>query len=356
MKLSSNIVPTKEYKSWISELKQKFQQAQIKAAVKVNSALLEFYWELGAAIVEKQKNVTWGTGFLKQLSFDLMQEFPDIKGFSYENLKLIRRWSIFYTKENSIGEQAVTQLTISEISQLFQIPWGQNIVVISKSKTIKEALFYVAHTVEYGWSRAVLTHQIESGLFERSGKAITNFKDTLLAPQSDLANQLIKDPYNFDFLTLTKDYNERELEKNLIEHITKFLIELGAGFAYVGKQIELHVGERDFYVDLLFYHIKLHSYVVIELKTVDFEPEHAGKLNFYIKAVDKQLRTEGDNPTIGILLCKSKDKVVAEYALSDIHKPMGVSEYELTKSLPTKFRSSLPTIEEIEAELMQEKK
>jgi len=191
-------------------------------------------------------------------------------------------------------------------------------------------------------------------LYERQGNAVTNFKETLPVPQSDLARQIIKDPYCFDFLTLTNDYNERQLENELIQHITKFLIELGSGFAYMGKQVSVQVGERDFFLDLLFYHARLHCYLVIELKTVDFEPEHAGKLNFYIKAVDEQLRKDGDNPTIGILLCKNKDKLVAEYALSDINKPMGVSEYKLTQALPDKLKSNLPSIEEIEAELSRD--
>jgi len=345
---SMNKIINTEYKDWLKNLKTRFQTAQIKASMRVNTTLLEFYWELGAGIVEKQKNTQWGSGFLKQLSADLKEDFPDVKGFSEVNLQHIRRWYKFYCDADS---NSITTCYEIEPSSLFQIPWGQNIVIISKCKTVDEALFYVNETIINGWSRAVLTHQIESGRFERTGTAVTNFTKTLPAPQSDLANQLIKDPYTFDFLTLTNDYNERELEKNLIEHITRFLIELGAGFAYVGKQIELNVGSRDFFLDLLFYHTRLHCYVVIELKTVDFEPEHAGKLNFYIKAVDKQLRIDGDNPTIGILLCKSKDKIVAEYALSDINKPIGVSEYELTKSLPQKFKSSLPTIEELEAEL-----
>ncbi|WP_231714634.1 DUF1016 domain-containing protein [Desulfonema ishimotonii] len=199
-----------------------------------------------------------------------------------------------------------------------------------------------------------MVHQIENGLYKREGKAITNFSKALPSPQSDLAQQILKDPYNFDFLALTEDFNERELEKGLLRHITKFLLELGAGFAYMGQQVPLRVGERDFFLDLLFYHTRLHCYVVIELKTGDFEPEHAGKLNFYIKAVDEQFRKKGDEPTIGILLCKNRDKLVAEYALSDIHKPIGVSEYQLTQSLPENLKSSLPSIEEIEAVLSRE--
>jgi len=346
-----------DYKTWLAELKQKFQQTQLKAATQVNSTLLEFYWGLGSEIVEKQKSSVWGDGFLKQLSHDLMTAFPEIKGFSIRNLKYVRQWFLFYRPEMPIGQQPVAQLSPQSaiakqpVSQLMQIPWGHNLKIISKCKNREEALYYVQQTQAHGWSRSVLTHQIESGLWQREGKAIHNFEQTLPSPQSDLAQQTLKDPYLFDFLALTSDYNERELEKGLVDHITQFLLELGAGFAYVGKQVPLQVGERVFFLDLLFYHIHLHSYVVIELKTTDFEPEHAGKLNFYIKAVDELLRTEGDQPSIGILLCKKKDRLVAEYALSDIQKPMGVSEYQLTQSLPENLQSKLPSIEAIEQEL-----
>lgn len=338
----SDITKSSEYLEWLKDLKKKIRQSQLKAAVAVNTALLEFYWGLGADIVEKQKNAKWGSGFLVHLSKDLMAEFPDMKGFSRRNLEQIRRWYLFYNTEHEFAKQPATQL--------FNIPWWHNVVIVSKCETIKKALFYIQKTIENNWSRSVLTHQIESGLYERQGLATTNFSKTLPAPQSDLAQQIIKDPYNFDFLTLTEDFNERDLEQSLIQHITKFLLELGAGFAYIGKQVPIQVGERDFYLDLLFYHSRLHCHVVIELKAVDFEPEHAGKLNFYIKAVDEKLRKEGDNPTIGILLCKNKDKLIVEYALSDINKPMGVSEYQLTQSLPDNLKSSLPSIEEIEAE------
>jgi predicted nuclease of restriction endonuclease-like (RecB) superfamily len=289
-----------------------------------------------------------------------MSEFPDMKGFSKRNLELIRQWFLFYSKHELIAKQPVSQLdndTISQqpVGQIAMIPWGHNIAIISKCKNIKEALYYVQNTVQYNWSRSVLVHQIESGLYQREGKAITNFSKTLPKPQSDLAIQTLKDPYMFDFLTMRKEYDERELETTLITHITQFLLELGAGFSYVGKQMPLQVGEREFFIDLLFYHAKLHCYIVIELKTVDFEPEHAGKLNFYLKAVDSQLRTPQDNPTIGILICKKKDKVIAEYALSDINKPMGVSQYQLTQSLPKNLKSSLPSIKEIETELGEKK-
>ena len=349
------------YIKWLSDIKTKVQQAQLKAAVKVNTELLMLYWELGADIVAKQAEAKWGDGFLLQLSKDLTSEFPDMKGFSERNLKYIRQWYLFYTRTSdktviAIGQQAVAQLHLhtkvqQPVAQITQIPWGHNIVIITKCKNIKEALYYVQNTIMHNWSRSVLVHQIESKLFQREGKSVSNFALTLPKPQSDLAAQTLKDPYVFDFLSMRKDYDERDLENALIEHITQFLLELGAGFSYLGKQLLLKVSDREFFIDLLFYHVKLHCYVVIELKTVDFEPEHAGKMNFYLKAVDSQLRSEQDAPTIGILICKKKDKLIAEYALSDIKKPIGVSEYRLTQSLPKKFKSSLPTIKEIEAEL-----
>jgi len=336
-------IQTTEYKEFIKRIKIKAQYAQIKASVRVNSTLLEFYWELGNEIVEKQKSANWGSAFLKNMSQDLMCEFPNMKGFSKRNLELIRKWYLYYSEKNEITKQAVSQLLL--------IPWGHNIVIVQKSKNIEEALFYVQKTIENSWSRSVLVHQVESLLYERQGKALSNFSNTLPKPQSDLANEILKDPYNFDFLTLTEDYKERELENALIDNVSSFLLELGSGFAFIGKQKHIQVGERDFYIDLLFYHTQMHCYVVIELKTVDFEPEFAGKLNFYLKAVDMEIKSDKDEPTIGILLCKGKDKTLVEYALSDIHKPMGVSEYELTHILPKELESSLPSIEEIEEEL-----
>lgn len=327
------------YKQWLTELKQRVLQSQLKAAVKVNSELLELYWQLGADIVERQKTATWGDKLLAQLSKDLMATFPDMKGFSVRNLKYIRQWQQFYAG-NAIGQQLVAQLV--------QIPWGHNIQIIAKCQSMEEAVYYVQSTLEHGWSRNVLVHQIDSGLWQREGAALHNFKRTLPTTQSDLAMQTLKDPYIFDFLNLSKQHSERELEQGLIDHITQFLLELGAGFAYMGRQYPIKVGERDFYIDLLFYHARLHCYVVIELKLGEFEPEHAGKLNFYIKAIDEQLCKQGDAPTIGILLCKTKDKVVAEYALSDINKPMGISEYKLTQSLPEALQSSLPSVAELE--------
>jgi predicted nuclease of restriction endonuclease-like (RecB) superfamily len=343
---------SEDYRAWVVALKSRLRSVQLKAAVAVNAALLEFYWELGADIVEKQKNTAWGGGFLKQLSQDLMAEFPDMKGFSRRNLEQIRRWYQFWTDHEVIAKQAASQIKPDVVAHLVQIPWWHNVVIVSKCQSSQEALYYVESTVHYGWSRNVLTHQIESKLWEREGKAIANFSSTLPLPQSDLAQQTLKDPYVFDFLSLVQDYNERDLERGLIEHITQFLLELGAGFAYLGRQVPLPVGDREFFLDLLFYHTHLHCYVVIELKTGDFEPEYAGKLNFYLKAVDEQLRRSGDEPTIGLLLCKHRDRLVAEWALSDVHKPIGIAEYQITHELPDDLRSSLPSIEQIEAELM----
>lgn len=334
-----NLSQNSDYTLWLKELKSRVRQTQLKAAVQVNSTLLAFYWELGAEIVERQQKASWGDGFLKQLSQDMSAEFPEIKGFSRRNLELIRQWYQFWNRTGEITQQLVAQLV--------QVPWGHNQLIINKCQGRKEALYYIQQTIQHGWSRNVLTHQIESGLYQRDGKALNNFATTLPAVQSDLARQTLKDPYVFDFLTLTKDFSEREMEKALIDHITHFLLELGAGFAYMGKQVHLQVGARDFYIDLLFYHAYLHCYVVIELKTGEFEPEYAGKLNFYIKAVDEQMRKEGDASTIGLLLCKDKDKLVAEYSLSDIDKPIGIAQYQLTRTLPENLQDQLPSVEEI---------
>ena len=341
----------KAYSTWLKELKQKVRLVQIKAVVKVNSELLRFYWELGRDIVDKQKNTKWGDGFLKQLSQDLSSTFPDMKGFSKRNLELIRKWYRFWSDSTLIAKQLATQTESVHIIPIFQIPWWHNVVIITKIQNSDKALFYVNKTIQNNWSRSVLTHHIESDLFKREGKAITNFEATLPAPQSDLARETLKDPYNFDFLTLTEKHNEKELENALVNHVTKFLLELGAGFSYIGRQYNLEINGDEFFIDLLFYHVKLHCYVVVELKSVKFKPEFAGKLNFYVSAVDGILKSERDNPTVGILICKSKNNTVVEYALKDVHKPIGVSEYIITKNLPDEFKSSLPSIEEIEAEL-----
>ncbi len=367
--MEKSVTEYKDYKQWLVDLKTRIRQSQIKAAIRVNTELLNMYWNLGADIVQKQAIAKWGNGFLKQLSQDLTEEFPDMKGFSERNLLYIKTWYLFYNQQNIIPQQVVAELkhenTIIQqvvgqlpksndplfINELMSIPWGHNLLIITKCKKIDKALFYVRQTLENGWSRTILEHQIESDLYSRKGKAVNNFSNTLPAVQSDLAKQLLKDPYNFDFLQLSEPYYERDLEKALTDNITKFLLELGTGFAFVGKQYKLEVGGEDFYIDLLFYHLKLRAYVVVELKTTNFQPEHAGKLNFYLAVADKQLRSSHDNPTIGILICKNKNEVVAEYALQDIRKPIGVSEYELTRFFPKEFKGSLPTIEEIEEKL-----
>ena len=349
----NTLLNTKEYREFIKELKNRIQSAQLKAAVSVNQTMLQLYWDLAERIITRQQASAWGDGILGQISHDLQSEFPDMKGFSLRNLQYMRQWYQFWSETNSIVQQAAAQLDNAlYVQQLVsQIPWWHNVIIISKVKEQDEALFYVQQTIQNNWSRAVLTHHIESRLFQREGKAITNFKATLPAPQSDLAQQILKDPYNFDFLLLRKKHDEKELEDALIEHVTRSLLELGAGFSYIGRQYKLEVGDDDYFIDLLFYHTRLHCFVVIELKAVKFKPEFAGKLNFYVSAVDGILKTEQDNPTIGIIICKSKNDVVVEYALKDIHKPIGVSEYLITKNLPAAFQSSLPSIEQIEAEL-----
>lgn len=340
-----------EYKAWIEDIKNRIKQSQVKAAVKVNYELLELYWGIGKDIVAKQKHAKWGDAFLTTMSKDLQRAFPDMSGFSVQNLKSIRYWYKFYNSEEN-GLQPVSQMELVE-NMVKSIPWGHNQRIMYKCGNVQEALFYVQKTMDNGWSRNVLEHQIDSGLYNRQGRAVSNFQLKLPEAQSDLAQQTLKDPYNFDFLTLREEYDERELEDALINQITQFLLELGTGFSYLGRQVHLHVGESDFYMDLLFYHVQLHCYVVVELKTEKFKPEFAGKLNFYVTAVNKQMKSEQDNPTIGLLICKDKDDVVAEYALDDISQPIGIAAYELTKVLREEFKSSLPTVEEIENELSE---
>jgi len=328
--------------------KGRIRSVQIKAALAVNSTLIEFYWDLGKRIREKQ--TSWGSKFIEQLSSDLKKEFPKMQGFSRSNLFHISKFYQFYS-ENEIVQQPVGQLLNPIITK---IPWGHHILIVTKSKDVKEAIFYIQQTIANGWNRETLSSQVKSDLYRRQGKAITNFEQLLPSVTSDLANQILKDPYNFDFLTLTENYKERELETALVDNITKFLLELGNGFAYVGKQVPLQVANQEYFLDLLFYHLKLRAYVVIELKATDFIPEYAGKLSFYLSAANDLLKHPSDNPTIGILICKSKNKIIVEYALKNINQPIGVSEYELTKLFPDEYKSSLPTIEEIENELRDE--
>lgn len=332
------------YTNWITEVKAKLRTVQTKAVLAVNSILIEFYWDLGKAIAEKEN--VWGSKLIEQISKDLQAEFPEMKGLSLSNLKYCKRFYVFY--QPLISQQPVDQFMQQAVAQ---IPWGHNILIFTKSSSIEEATFYISATIENGWSRDVLALQIKSQLYQRKGKAVSNFKHTLPQPLSDLAQQTLKDPYVFDFLTLSKPFHEKDIEKQLIAHITRFLLELGKGFAFIGQQYHLAVGETDYYIDLLFYHTKLKCYVVIELKNTKFIPEYAGKLNFYLSAVDSMVKQEDDKPTIGILLCRDKNNIETEFALRDVNKPMGVSEFQLTEILPDNLKSSLPSIEEIENEL-----
>jgi len=330
----------REYIEWVGELKALIQTAQIKASISVNKELLNLYWTIGKSISEKVEKGNWGSSIVEELSKDLKKEFPNQKGFSRSNLFSMKKWFEFYSK---------SELEIEKIQQLVgQIPWGQNVVIISKSKSIGEAIFYSKKTIENNWSRSVLLHQIELGLYERQGKAITNFTNTLPTPHSELATETLKDPYKFDFLTLQEKALEKDIETQLVKHITSFLLELGTGFSFVGQQVPIKIDNQDFYIDLLFYHIKLKCYVVVELKAIEFKAEFAGKMNLYLSAVDDTLKTELENPTIGLLLCKSKSEIIAEYALRGMTQPIGIAEYEINKAIPKEIKAELPTIEEIE--------
>lgn len=355
------IASSRDYKNLLKDIKFHIHNSQIKAAISVNQELLRLYWSLGKIITEKQKITKWGEGLIVQLSKDLSTEFSYIKGFSERNLFYIQKWYLFYSQSLRKLPQVVAvikkknnQEIIAELVTL--IPWGHNREIITKCGDLQEALFYVIECIRNNWSRNILLHQIESRLFKRKGKAISNFRFTLPKAQSDLAQQTLKDPYNFDFLSLSSEIQEQELEKALTDHITKFLLELGAGFAFVGKQYHLEIEEDDFYIDLLFYHTKLHCYVVVELKTGKFLPEYAGKLNFYLSLVDGKLKTKEDHPSIGILICKQKNKIIAEYALRDMTKPIGITEYKLTERIPVLFKESLPSIEKLEKELKRKEK
>ncbi len=329
-----------EYINWVNELKSLIQNTQIKASISVNRELLGLYWRLGQSISDKVEKTNWGSSVVEELSKDLKKEFPNQKGFSRSNLFSMKKWFEFYSK---------SEIEIEKIQQLVgQIPWGQNVLIISKSKNIEEAIFYSNKTIENNWSRSVLLHQIELGYYERRGKATTNFIETLPAPHSELATETLKDPYKFDFLTLQEKALEKDIENQLVKHITSFLLELGKGFSFVGQQIPVKIDNQDFYIDLLFYHIKLKCYIVIELKAIEFKAEFAGKMNLYLSAIDDTLKTEAENPTIGLLLCKSKSEIIAEYALRGMKQPIGIAEYEINKAIPKEIKTELPTIEEIE--------
>jgi predicted nuclease of restriction endonuclease-like (RecB) superfamily len=331
--------PPEGYALWLADLKARIYSSQQRAAHAVNTELLQLYWQIGREILARQAAQGWGTKVVERLAHDLRAEFPEMSGFSRSNLLFMRMFAEAWP-EDAVVSQAVGQL-----------PWGHNRVLLTKLKDPEARLAYAQATVRHGWSRNVLTMQIETRLHERSGVALTNFEASLPKPQSDLARESLKDPYRFDFLGLSEEAQEREVEHALVRHVTEFLLELGAGFAFVGRQVLLEVGGDEFFIDLLFYHLKLRCYVVIELKGGKFKPAHLGQLGFYLTAVDRQVKSESDNPTIGLLLCKSKNKVVAEYALGDKTQPMGIAEYKLLESLPEPLQTSLPTIEQIEREL-----
>ena len=331
--------PPANYADWLAELKTRIHTAQQRAALAVNRELVLLYWQIGRDILERQAREGWGAKVIDRLSRDLREAFPEIKGFSSRNLKYMRHFAE-HCPDQQFGQQAAAQL-----------PWFHIVTLLTQLSIPQEREWYAAQTVQQGWSRTSLEIHIKNRLFSRQGHAVTNFSARLPSPHSGLAHDTLKDPYLFDFLGLGDEAHEREIENGLVRHITHFLLELGTGFAFVGRQHRLEVAGDEFFIDLLFYHTRLKCYVVVELKAVAFKPEHAGQLNFYLSAVDAQIKAPDDNPTIGLLLCKTQNRMVAEYALSGIDKPIGVAEYELMRNLPERLTSTLPSIEEIEQEL-----
>ena len=329
------------YDEFLRGLKERIRTAQVKAALAVNRELVLLYWRIGQDILERQRQSGWGSKVIDRLAADLRSAFPEMSGFSPRNLKYMRAFAEAWPDEDFVQQVAA------------QLPWFHNCTILDKLKNLAERIWYAQQTIENGWSRNILIHQIESNLFHRKGKAITNFDRTLPAPQSELAQQIIKDPYNFDFLSLGSEAKERDLERGLIAQLQKFLLELGVGFAFVGSQYPLEVDGEDFFIDLLFYHLKLRCFVVIDLKMDQFRPEYAGKMNFYLSAVDDLLKHSSDQPSLGIILCKTKKKMVVEYALRDTSKPLGVAEYRITAALPERLKGNLPSIEDLEAELSE---
>lgn len=331
-----------EYAAVLDELKNRIQSERLRVTLAANSAMVLMYWDLGKVILDRQDRQGWGAKVIDRLSYDLKTAFPDMSGFSPRNLKYMRTFA------EAWPEREIVQRTVA------QIPWRSNLALLDKLKDPQTRMYYACNTIENGWSRDILAMQIDSRLYERQGKAINNFDMALPPADSDMATQVFKDPYLFDFLGTADPRKEREIEQGLMDHIQRFLLEMGAGFAFVGRQVLLEVGDSDFYLDLLFYHLELRCYVVVELKAVPFDPGFVGQLNLYLSAVDDLMRHPGDKPTIGLLLCKSKDQLVAEYALRGFNSPMGVAEWEtrLTETLPDNLKGSLPTIGEIEAELM----
>lgn len=360
--MSNLIKIDKEYKNWISDVSKRFRKSQLKAAVKVNEEMLRFYWTMGRDIAKMSNEAKYGSQFYNTISTDLKDIFPDIKSFSPTNLKYMRYFYEMYptaeicqkvVDESETSENRQQLADESGLQWIFRIPWGHHMFLLDKCKENQEkALFYVKKTIENNWSRAVMQNQVSSNLYEREGKALTNFAKTLPAIQSDLAQAITKDPYNFDFLTMQETYNEKELKDALLNDVSHFLLELGTGFAYMGREVRLVVGEKEKFLDLLFYNAKAHCYVVVEVKTGDFDSANAGQLGTYVVAVNHQIKTEYDNPTIGLLVCRGLDRVEAQYALESSSQPLGISSYELSKLVPEKFKGSMPTIEEIETQLM----
>jgi predicted nuclease of restriction endonuclease-like (RecB) superfamily len=334
--MTFEIVPA-GYGVLLADLKQRIRSAQVRAALAVNRELVLLYWQIGREILARQAQEGWGTKVITHLAQDLKQEFPEMKGFSARNLKYMRAFA------EAWGDEAIVQQAAA------QIPWFHNCVLLDKVKSAEERQWYVSQTIAHGWSRSILEHQIETQLYQRQGQAISNFEATLAKPQSDLANQLLKDPYTFDFLSLGAEAQERDLEKALVERIRDFLLELGVGFAFVGSQYHLEVGDRDFYLDLLFYHLRLRCYVVIDLKMGEFKPEYSGKMSFYVSAIDDLLRCPEDQPTIGLILCKSRNRTIAEYALRDVNKPIAIARYQ--QELPEELRAVLPSVAQLEMAL-----
>ena len=371
--LSVALHDNSDYKDWLVELKERFYSHRLKASLATNGYLLDFYWKLGRDIEAKQYANTYGSGFYKNLSQDLKNKMPGVKGFSPTNLKYMSYFYKLYTPlqvnrpqaaDDFIEELYVTNIqqvvaknqnrpkTADDFKLLFLIPWDHHRRIIDKCKgNMDKALFFVRKTWENNWGRDALLNWLDTDLYERDGKAVTNFQSTLSAVQSDLAQQMTKDPYQFDFLNLREKFDERDIEDELVNNVTRFLLELGKGFSYMGRQFRLEVGQQEFFPDLLFYNAHLHAYVVIELKAQSFHPSFLGQLSFYVSAINHQFKTDIDNPTIGLLICKDKDNVVAKYALESYKEPMGISEYQLSKLFPKDFKSSMPTIEELENEL-----
>lgn len=336
-----NLTYNHHYQQLLADVKQRIQQAQAKVAIAANQELLLLYWEKGTLILERQAKEGWGAKIREQLSKDLKKAFPDMRGFSKRNLLYMKQFSEAYPNFE------ITQVPLAQIS------WYHNITLLQKCPEEQIRFWYAQQALENGWSRDVMVHQIELGLYERQGQAITNFAKILPSPQSEIAQKLLKDPYILDFLNLRQDVLERELEDAIVKHITQFLLELGKGFAFVGRQYYLEVGGDEFFIDLLFYHLELRCYVAIDLKMGKFKPENVGKMNFYLSVMDDTVKKAYDAPSIGIILCKSKNKVTAEYALRNINRPIGISEYELTKAIPKHLQSQLPTIEDLERELKE---